>query len=509
MTWRKNLLIFVASLSSGFVIPLQAHGAADSARLPAGDFPQCSTTVVTYCISEVTFIVGGFSKSGSWVPNGSNTRQADGSAVTSTFSTFGTSATNYLGRWSYDGFYSAGKLFDGVYVKAAPANEFTDTMRVSVEPAGPSSTGQIGRIKDAATNAVASLPSDMGIKVVVRLGQLNPGVTIFAGQDASVSSILDGGTQVMTLQAYPTAIAQASSSTQCNDKVSVAVAKPNQLYAIVAFKNGRDPFGVDGLSGNLVISSNGMCKLSTPTWNSATNSMEFTASAPHFAPDGATINTGFYRATIPTADAKILFGISSLDVLKESTPTTTTIAPTVRSAGVTQSALLSASKILDVEVVEASDGTQSTSSRNVSFDGAQFVISVTGFGYSSKNIKTSTSAYYAQLLQNAQGGGGYTGVTQPDSAVTPSDGAVTATTGAPMVTTKKSVTAKSIAVFAKLAVLSTSKTSLKVVSSSAKYCKVSGATLKGLKVGSCKVTVTVTPKKGRAVSKTVTLKVAK
>jgi hypothetical protein len=230
--------------------------------------------------------------------------------------------------------------------------------------------------------------------------------------------------------------------------------------------------------------------------------MEFTASAPHFAPDGATINTGFYRATIPAADAKILFGISSLDVLKESTPTTTTIAPTVRSAGVTQSALLSASKILDVEVVEASDGTQSTSSRNVSFDGAQFVISVTGFGYSTKNIKTSTSAYYAQLLQNAQGGGGYTGDTT-------TDGAVTATTGAPMVTTKKSATAKSIAVFAKLAVLSTSKTSLKVVSSSAKYCKVSGATLKGLKVGSCKVTVTVTPKKGRAVSKTVTLKVAK
>ena len=79
----------------------------------------------------------------------------------------------------------------------------------------------------------------------------------------------------------------------------------------------------------------------------------------------------------------------------------------------------------------------------------------------------------------------------------------------PRVTLTKSATAKSIAVFAKLKVLSTSKTSLKVVSSSAKYCKVSGATLKGLKVGSCKVTVTVTPKKGRAVSKTVTLKVAK
>jgi hypothetical protein len=502
MTRKKYFLILTACLASGFMIPMQALGAADSARLPSGDFPQCSTTVVTYCISEVTFIVGGVSKSGSWVPNGSATRQTDGSAVANTFTTFGSAATNYTGRWSYDGFYTSGKLFDGLYVKVAPANEFTDTMRMSMEPAGPSSTGQVGRIKDVATNAVASLPSDIGVKVVVRLGQLNPGVTIFAGQDASVSSVLDGTVQVMTLQAYPTAIAQASSSTQCNDKVSVAVAKPNQLYAIVAFKNGRDPFGVDGLSGNLLISSNGTCKLSTPTWNSATNSMEFTASAPHFAPDGVTTNTGFYRATIPAADAKILFGISSLDVVKESTPTTTTVAPTVQSAGVTRSALLSASKVLDVQVIESSDGTQATSSQNISFDGAQFVISVTGFGYSTKNIKATTSAYYAALLQNAQVGGG-------SIVNTPTEGTTTATVSAPTVTTRKSATAKSIAVHAKLAVLSTSKMSLKVVPSSAKYCKVSGTTLKGLKTGSCKVTVTVTPKKGKAVSKTVTLKVSK
>jgi len=323
----------------------------------------------------------------------------------------------------------------------------------------------------------------------------------------------------MTLQAYPTAIAQASSSTQCNDKVSVAVAKPNQLYAIVAFKNGRDPFGVDGLSGNLLISSNGTCKLSTPTWNSATNAMEFTASAPHFAPDGVTTNVGFYRATIPAADAKILFGISSLDVVQESTPTTTAVAPTVQSAGVTRSDLSSASKVLEVEVTESADGTKASSSRNVSFDGAQFVISVTGFGYSSKNIKTSTSAYYAALLQSAQTGGGSTVTTPTVSAPTvsttvatvsaPTVSTTVSTVSAPTVTTRKSATAKSIAVYAKLAVLGTSKMSLKVVPSSAKYCKVSGTTLKGLKTGSCKVTVTVTPKKGKVVSKTVTLKVSK
>ena len=79
----------------------------------------------------------------------------------------------------------------------------------------------------------------------------------------------------------------------------------------------------------------------------------------------------------------------------------------------------------------------------------------------------------------------------------------------PKVTMSKSTTAKSIASYAKIKVLSTSKVSLKVVPSYAKYCKVSGTTLKGVKAGSCKVTVTVTPKKGRATSKTVTLKVSK
>ena len=79
----------------------------------------------------------------------------------------------------------------------------------------------------------------------------------------------------------------------------------------------------------------------------------------------------------------------------------------------------------------------------------------------------------------------------------------------PAVTTSKSVTAKSIALYAKIPVTSTSKVSLKVISSYAKYCRVSGTTLKGVKAGTCKVTVTVTPNKGNKTSRTVTLKVTK
>jgi hypothetical protein len=83
------------------------------------------------------------------------------------------------------------------------------------------------------------------------------------------------------------------------------------------------------------------------------------------------------------------------------------------------------------------------------------------------------------------------------------------TVSMPKVTMSKSASALSIASYAKLTVVPTSKLSLKVVTSSAKFCKVSGTSLKGLKAGTCKVTVTVKPKKGASKSKTVSLKVTK
>lgn len=81
--------------------------------------------------------------------------------------------------------------------------------------------------------------------------------------------------------------------------------------------------------------------------------------------------------------------------------------------------------------------------------------------------------------------------------------------GSSLLKVSKSATARSIAKFAKFKVPATSKVSLKVVPSSSKVCKVVGASLKGLKAGSCKVTVTVKPRTGKSTSKTIALKVAK
>jgi hypothetical protein len=116
--------------------------------------------------------------------------------------------------------------------------------------------------------------------------------------------------------------------------------------------------------------------------------------------------------------------------------------------------------------------------------------------------KSATTSIYIRVSDNAENWSAW--------SLVPVSGVVgTSSEKAPVVKLKKSVSVKSIASFAKLKVLSTSKVSLRVFRISAKYCKVWGKTLKGLKAGSCKVTVTVTPKKGRSTSKTVTLKVTK
>jgi len=80
---------------------------------------------------------------------------------------------------------------------------------------------------------------------------------------------------------------------------------------------------------------------------------------------------------------------------------------------------------------------------------------------------------------------------------------------APVLTVKKSVTTKSIVTYSKLVVAKTSKVVVRIAPTSAKYCKTVGTSVKALKAGSCKATVTVTPKKGKPISKTVTLKVTK
>ncbi|MBM4022852.1 MAG: hypothetical protein FJ284_11545 [Planctomycetes bacterium] len=400
----KKLLAVVVSVALMGVAGVNvAEVAAATPTLPRGDFPQCSDTVKTYCISSVTLVERGVDTVAKWVAKGVPVVGSDKVANTKTYTTFGTTATTYAGRWSYDGFPAATRAYDGVYVKAAPANEFTDSLMLSVEPAGPNDKGDVGRVKDSTTNRVVSLDADSGVRVVVRLGELTPAVTMAMADNAVVDIALDGTTPVVTFEGTPIGIAQAASTKDCDSETSVAVAKPNQAYFFMAFANGRDPYGVPGLSGRMLINSNGPCKLSTPVWNASTKEMEFTASAPHFAPDGATVNSGLYRAVIPAEDALLLWGISNDTDLadaelpedefdnemldEEAAENEADVEAAAVGGRVSKFGYFAASKTMTIEVVESDGGESKAAQTNVAFDGDNFIVTATGFSYSTTKLR--------------------------------------------------------------------------------------------------------------------------
>ena len=199
-----------------------------------------------------------------------------------------------------------------------------------------------------------------------------------------------------------------------------------------------------------------------PSYAALEKSFTYTVSSPHFDAENK-VFAGSYSFVIRTSTARCLYGIADGDI----------------------------SAKLTISTSDQGDISQ-TSTESVSIDSNWLKVNASGFHYSSPVLKTTLW-----------------------STVTPTTTLPVATTGStktsamPKLTKAESAAAKSIAAFAKLKVDSTSKFSLKVASGYAKFCKVSGAKLKGLKIGTCKVSVTVTPKKGAALTKTVTIKVTK
>lgn len=111
----------------------------------------------------------------------------------------------------------------------------------------------------------------------------------------------------------------------------------------------------------------------------------------------------------------------------------------------------------------------------------------------------------------------YFGGTTSSTGTTPTTTTPTTTTTtstiapvvAPSITSKKALTARAIASYKKFVIPAGARVTLTVAATSKKNCKVVGATVKYVAIGSCKVTVTAKPKKGAVKSTTVTLKVRK
>jgi hypothetical protein len=188
---------------------------------------------------------------------------------------------------------------------------------------------------------------------------------------------------------------------------------------------------------------------------------------PHFKLDGSTLNTGSLEVFIPKETITACFGGTATDLA-------TSLGITRTEAGVT------------ADVVKTSGAPTTGLQYATSVIGDALKISITAVSFSNPSYKLQLhkATVAVDLIQSP------------------------VVVDKNLLSLKAKKTAKELASQAKLAMPSGSKVSLKVVSSTAKYCKVIGTTIKGLKVGTCKVTVTVKPKKGASKSRTLTLKVA-
>ena len=221
------------------------------------------------------------------------------------------------GRWTHPDWQglNLGALgYDGLYAEAKTPNEFVSSMLfVDVLPTLTGADKRTNLAGQVGNKAYAvSLDSDLVITVKVRVGEMETGVTVAVGVDIVTKQTKGGEYNLIEITGTPVTVPLAKSVKDCEGETGVSKANVRQFQMIaLAANDDMSGFGVDGTSGGMYVGSNGVCGLSTPTWDEATKSFSWQVAAPHFAPDGKTVNKGFYKAVIPVADAALLWGMTN------------------------------------------------------------------------------------------------------------------------------------------------------------------------------------------------------
>jgi hypothetical protein len=220
------------------------------------------------------------------------------------------------GRWTapnWSGLQLDALGYDGLFVDAKAANEFSNNLFVDVLPTLTDGTSN----KTSLASQVGShgyavnLDPNLVIKVTVRTGTMKTGVTVSVGVDTTISTNNTPDYSQLTLEGSAVTVPLANNAADCSGETGVAKANVRQFQTLIIPQNDQSGFGIDGISGNMYVGTNGVCSLSTPTWDQSSKTFSWDASAPHFAPDGTTINQGFYKAIIPFADAALLWGLTN------------------------------------------------------------------------------------------------------------------------------------------------------------------------------------------------------
>ena len=283
------------------------------------------------------------------------------------------------GRWTHEKWVDYGLDaygYDGLTIDLKTANLFTNHLFFTVYPvkADDDNVTTIATRTDGSALA-ANLNMDDKVTVKVRTGEILTGVsiavansmsflaekpeTIEAEEEGAEPEIVNG---TLTISGTPVPVPQIRSITQCQGEESTATAVVNTMQGFVLVENDDMGFGVDGLSGRMVVGSNGAsCGISTPVWDDATESLTWQAGAPHFEPGGEVTNKGFYKAIIPANDALLLWGLEDPK---------------------------SAVTALTIQVTEEAGGPAVAASK-IAYLHGNIIIDVTGFEFSKPKIKIS------------------------------------------------------------------------------------------------------------------------
>jgi hypothetical protein len=376
---KKSLI----ASSSAFALLISLLGAvaptANAAlNIPKSAWPVCTQARTVYCVDSISVTtLSGDTVALTWVPDGSALAPIDTSTATVDSSTVTTESTTasiptlstgraVAGRWTTLNWSAKGLNllgYDGLYVEAKTANDFVNHIYINVLPTITTTANKVSvATQPTSSNFPANLDTDLTLQVTVKTGEVKPGVLVGVGTNFSGDFSTANGQSTLKFNGSPVSVPLAAKSADCSGETGIARAIVRQFQAILFLNSeGQSAFGVDGLTGDMLVASNGVCDLSTPVWDKDSKEFTFTAAAPHFAPDGSTLNYGFYRAVIPVADAKLLWGLENAS---------------------------DAVKALNVQIVTTvNEGNNLLSTIGVS--NGKIIVDISGFHYSRPKLKIS------------------------------------------------------------------------------------------------------------------------
>jgi hypothetical protein len=277
------------------------------------------------------------------------------------------------GRWTHSNWAGLGLSalgYDGLNVISSSLGEYQRSwLKVDIIPVMADKENKVFLAGQPGNNKFAiNLDADLNVSLKLRIGDMIPGVSFAIATGVTIVNAKTADFNTMTLQGSPVTVPLAAKTLDCKGETGIAKANVRQFqFYSLSQNDDQSGFGVPGTTGNMFVGSNGVCELSTPTWNETDKTFSYRVAAPHFAPDGITVNRGFYKAVIPAADAALLWGLTNPN---------------------------DAATALEISLETEESGGTAAFTKNISVKNGNIIIDIAGFKYSRPKFKIGIKSSY-------------------------------------------------------------------------------------------------------------------